>query len=97
LASSIGITEILEVMAESLPFAMLSTLGSNLTSSLQPKEKSASKVAEAETEKGSSAPGGNTQNKQRMMTVMRAILDTPQPIIQKRTTPSIVDAIAEAP
>jgi hypothetical protein len=37
--SSIGATEILEVMTEPLPFAMLSPLGSELTILLQPKEK----------------------------------------------------------
>jgi hypothetical protein len=37
--SSIGVIEILEVMTEPLLFAMLSPLGSELTSLLQPKEK----------------------------------------------------------
>jgi hypothetical protein len=59
LASSICVTEILEVMTEPLSFSMLSPLGSELTSLFQPKEKSARKVAEAETKKGPSAPGGN--------------------------------------
>jgi hypothetical protein len=36
-ASSIGITKILEVMTGPMPFAMLSHLGSELTSLLQPK------------------------------------------------------------
>jgi hypothetical protein len=38
-ATSIGVTEILEVMIEPLPFFMLSPLGSELTSLLQPKKK----------------------------------------------------------
>jgi hypothetical protein len=49
--SSIGVSEILEVMTEPLPFAMLSPLGSELTSLLQPKEKGARKVTEAKTER----------------------------------------------
>lgn len=56
--SSIGITEILEVITEPFPFAMLSPLGSELTSLLHPKEKSARKVNEAETGKGPLAPRG---------------------------------------
>jgi hypothetical protein len=32
-----------------------------------------------------------------MMTVMRVVLDTPPPIIQKRNAPSIADEVAEAP
>jgi hypothetical protein len=73
-ASSIGVTEILEVMTKPLPFDMLSPLGSELTSLLQPKEKGAREVAEA----GPSEPGGeNAQKKRRMMIVMRVILDTP--------------------
>jgi hypothetical protein len=58
--SSIGITEILEVINEPLPFAMLSSLGSELISLLQPKKNDAREVAEVETGNGPSAPcGGN--------------------------------------
>jgi hypothetical protein len=57
-ATSIGVTEILEVMIELLPFAILSPLGLELTSLLQPKKKDASETAEAETGKGPLAPGG---------------------------------------
>jgi hypothetical protein len=39
--SSIGVTKILEVMIEPLPFAMLIPLGSELISLLQPKGKGA--------------------------------------------------------
>jgi hypothetical protein len=57
---------------------MLSPLGSELTSLLQPKKKDARETAEAEAKKEPSAPGGgNAQKKHRMMNVMRAILDTP--------------------
>jgi hypothetical protein len=37
---------------------MLSPLGSELSSLLQPKKKDARETAEAETKKGPSAPGG---------------------------------------
>jgi hypothetical protein len=86
-------------MTEPLPFTMLSPLGSELTSLLQRKKKDARETAEAETEKGPSAPGGgNALNKRHMMTVMRAILDTPPPRgIQKRTVPSTADEATEAP
>jgi hypothetical protein len=59
--SSIGVTEILEVMIEPLLFAMQSSLGSGLTSLLQPKEKGATEVTEAKSERDPSAPvRGNT-------------------------------------
>jgi hypothetical protein len=78
LATSIGVIEILEVMTEHLPFTMLSPLGSELPSLLQPKKKDARKTVESEIEKGPSTPGGgNAQKKRRMMTVMRVVLDTP--------------------
>jgi hypothetical protein len=38
-SSSISVSEILKVMTEPFPFAMLSPLGSDLTSLLQSKEK----------------------------------------------------------
>jgi hypothetical protein len=57
---------------------MLSPLGSELPSLLQPKKKDARKTVKSEIEKGPSAPGGgNAQKKRRMMTVMRVVLDTP--------------------
>jgi hypothetical protein len=55
-SSSIGVTEILKVMAEPFPFAMLSPLGSDLTSLLQPKEKGVEKGAKEE-KKTTSATG----------------------------------------
>jgi hypothetical protein len=58
LAFSIGVIEILEVITEPLPFAMLSPLGSELTSLLQPKKNGAREVVDAEIEKGPSAPRG---------------------------------------
>jgi hypothetical protein len=60
--SSVDVSEILKVMTEPIPFAMLSPLGSNLTSLLQSKE-----IA--------SATEGNAwgQKKRRMMNVMQAI------------------------
>jgi hypothetical protein len=52
------VTEILEVMIEPLPFAMLSPLGSELTRLLQLRERSTKKVADGETKKGPSGPRG---------------------------------------
>jgi hypothetical protein len=54
----IGIIETLEVMTEPLSFAMLSPLGSELTSLLQQKKKDARETAEAEIEKGLQHPVG---------------------------------------
>jgi hypothetical protein len=48
LSSSISVTEILKVMTEPFLFAMLSPLGSYLTSLLQSKEKGVEKGAEGE-------------------------------------------------
>jgi hypothetical protein len=51
-----------------------------------------------ETKKGPSAPEGeNVQKKRHMITIMRADLDTPPPVTQKRTAPSIADEVGEAP
>jgi hypothetical protein len=62
--SSIGVIEILEIMTEPLPFTMLSPLGSELTSLLQPKEKDAREVAETKSKRDPSMPGGgNIQKK----------------------------------
>ena len=47
--SSIGITKILEVMNHPFPFAMVSPLGSDLTSLLQTKDKDANKDAKKVT------------------------------------------------
>jgi hypothetical protein len=91
-ATSIDVTEILEVMIEPLPFTMLSPLGSELTSLLQPQKKNIKGTTEAEVCKEPSAPGGgNTQKKCRMMNVMRAVLDTPPSVIQKKVVPSMAD------
>jgi hypothetical protein len=55
--SSIGVMEILKVMTESFPFALLSPLGSDLTSLLQSKEKGIKKGVEEE-KKNASVTGG---------------------------------------
>ena len=47
-ASSIGVTKILEVMTQPLPFAMLGPLGSDLTSLLHPRGKILGKIPERE-------------------------------------------------
>jgi hypothetical protein len=64
--SSIDVSEIMKVMIEPIPFAMLSPLGSNITSLLQSKETA-------------SATRGNArgQKKWRMMNVMQTIEQTP--------------------
>jgi hypothetical protein len=92
LATSVGVTEILEVMIAPLPFPMLSPLGSDITSLLQPQKKIVEENTETEASKDPSAPsGGNVQKKHRMMNVMRAILNTPPLVIQKEITPAIAD------
>jgi hypothetical protein len=79
-------------MTAPLPFPMLSPLGSDLTSLLQPQKKIVEGSADAEAGKDPSAPSrGNIQKKHRMMNVMRAILDTPPPVIQNEITPAITD------
>jgi hypothetical protein len=87
-SSSIGVTEILKVMIEPLLFAMLSPLGSDLTSLLQSKEKGVEKGAEEE-KKTTSATRGNEggQKKRRMMAVMRAIHKTPPPVSTEKLLP----------
>jgi hypothetical protein len=83
-AAPIGVTEILEVMIAPLPFPMLSSLGSEIKSLLQPQKKNVERIAEAEVNKEPLAPGrGNAQKKRRMMNVMRAVLDTPPLVIRK--------------
>jgi hypothetical protein len=73
------VTEILKVITEHFPFAMLSPLGSDLTSLLQLKEKGIEQSSEGK--EAASATRGNAggQKKQRMMTVMKAIHKTPPP------------------
>ena len=55
--SSIDVTEILEVMTQPLPFAMLSPLGLDLTSLLQQREKHVKKDVEGGTGKDPSRAG----------------------------------------
>jgi hypothetical protein len=71
------VTEILKVMTEPFPFAMLSSLGSDPTSLLQLKEKGIEKSSEGK--KTASATRGNArgQKKRRMVAVMKAIHKTP--------------------
>jgi hypothetical protein len=91
-ATSIGMIEILEVMTEPLPFTMLSPLGLELTSLLQPQKKNVERTAEAEVIKEPSAPGGgNTQKKRQMMNVTRAVLDTLPPAVQEKIVSTVGD------
>jgi hypothetical protein len=93
-SSSIGVTEILKVMTEPFPFAMLSPLGLDLTSLLQSKEKGVEKGAK-EKKKTASATERNEcgQKKRRMMDVMRAIHKTPPPVsIEKIVAPADAEA-----
>jgi hypothetical protein len=79
-------------MIEPLPFMMLSPLGSELTSLLQPQKKNIKRSTEVEVGKEPSEPDrGNTQKKRWMMNVMRAVLNTPPQAIQKKVVPSMAD------
>jgi hypothetical protein len=91
-ATSIDVAEILEVMTELLPFTMLSPLGSEITSLLQPQKNNTKGTTEVEADKEPSAPGEeNAQKKHRIINVMRVVLDTPPPAIQKKVVPSVTD------
>jgi hypothetical protein len=57
LSSSVDVSEILKVMTEPFPFAMLSPLGSDLTSLLQSKEKGFEQSSGGK--ETASATGGN--------------------------------------
>jgi hypothetical protein len=84
-------------MTEPLPFAMLSPLGSELTSLLQPKEKGARDVAKAETERGPLAPKGGCQEETTHDDCDEGHPQYPPPVIQKRIAPSTADEANEAP
>jgi hypothetical protein len=81
--SSIGVTEILEVMTRPLPFAMLSPLGSDLTSLLQIKDKDVEEgigrgSSGASKEEPANASDDQLLRKKRhIMTVMKAVCKTP--------------------
>ena len=74
-SSAARVSEILKLMTESLPFALLNPLRLDLTSLLQPKE-----IASATEGKN----GG--QKKQRMMNVMEAIEQTSAPTSADKAT-----------
>jgi hypothetical protein len=57
-SSSIGVTKIMKLMTKPFLFALLSPLGSDLTSLLQSKEKGIEKGDEEEKKKNASATGG---------------------------------------
>jgi hypothetical protein len=83
-SSSIDVLEILKVMTEPFPFAMLSPLGSYLSDLLQSKEKGVERsLAGKET---ASAGGGHVggPKKRRMMNVMQAIEKTPLPTLAEK-------------
>jgi hypothetical protein len=86
-SSSTCVTEILKVMTKPFPFAMLSPLGSDLTSLLQSKEKGVEKSWEEK--KTASTIGGNVggQKKRWMMAVMKAIHKTPPRSRRKKCCP----------
>jgi hypothetical protein len=58
-SSSVDVSEILKVMTEPFPFAMLSPLGSDLTSLLQSKEKGVEQSLEGK--ENPSSTGGNAK------------------------------------
>jgi hypothetical protein len=75
---------------------MLSPLGSELTSLLHPQKKNVERTAEPEVIKDPSVPsGGNAQKKRRMMNVMRAILDTPSPVVREKIVSTVADEGAQ--
>jgi hypothetical protein len=87
-SSSIGVTEILKLMTKPFMFALLSPLGSDLTSLLQSKEKGIEKGDEEEKKKNASATGGTgVVRKTRMMAVMRAMHKTPIGRDRKKIVP----------
>jgi hypothetical protein len=91
-STSIGVTEILAVMTEPLPFTMLSPIGSELTSLLQPQKKNVKGTTEAEVDMEPLAPGGgNAQKKRRMLNEMRVVLDTLPPMVQTKVVLAMVD------
>jgi hypothetical protein len=80
------VSEILKVMTESIPFALLSPLRLDLTSFLQSKENASSTKGKA---------GG--QKKRRMMNVMQAIEQTsPTALVAQAAMPIDVEDTAEA-
>jgi hypothetical protein len=62
-SSSVGVTEILKVMTEPFPFAMLIPLGLDLTRLLQSKEKGIEKSSKGK--KIALATGGNTRGQKK--------------------------------
>ena len=76
-ASSVDVSEILKVMTEPFPFAMLSPLGSDLTGLLQSKEKGVERGLEGK--ETASDGGGHVRGlkKRRMMNMMHAIEKIP--------------------
>jgi hypothetical protein len=91
-SSSAGVIEILKVMTEPFPFAMLSPLGSDLTSLLQSK-KGVEKSAEGK--KTASTTGGNEggQKKRQMMAVMKTIHKTPPPVLEEKVSPLLMSKV----
>jgi hypothetical protein len=74
--SATEVEEILKVMTESLPIKLLSSLGPELTKLLQKKDKpSAAKKAVG-------------RKKQRIITIMQAIEETPPPASASKITPA---------
>jgi hypothetical protein len=65
-SSSIGVTEILKLMTEPFLFALLSPLGSDLTSLLQSKKKGIEKGDEEEKKKNASTTEGREWSEKTM-------------------------------
>jgi hypothetical protein len=81
-SSAAEVEEILKVMTKSLPIKLLSPLGPDLTKLLQKKdEPSAAKKAVG-------------RKKQRIVTVMQAIEETPPPASASKITPAVKVAVA---
>ena len=78
-SSSAGVIEILKVMTEPFPFAMLSPLGSDLTSLFHSKEKGIEQSLEGKETTSTTRGNVRGQKKRRMIAVMKAIHKTRPP------------------
>jgi hypothetical protein len=76
-SSSVDVSEILKVLTEPFPFAMLSPLGSGLTSLLQSKEKGFGQSSGGKETASATEGNAGGHKKHRMMDGMQAIQKTP--------------------
>jgi hypothetical protein len=97
LSSSIDVSEILKVMTEPFPFAMLSPLESDVTSLLQSKEKGLGQSSGRKETTLATEGNAGGQKKWRMIDVMQAIQKTPPSAsAEKIVVPANAEDIVEA-